>query len=213
MPGKYVYVRMKKTKPGQPGFWSEKKRLETVTTYLSTGNVTLTAALQNIPRDTLKTWMKQDWWAERCAEIKSQETKQLDTKLEKIVEKSLEYVSDRLENGDPMYDPRTGKVIRVPARLRDIHKVSMDMMDRRMMIQKNQEHKEHQEKQSVQQDHLIQLAKAFAEFATGKKPIETPPEIIEGEFTEHLDAAGLELTRNQENTDALHEEGERKISS
>lgn len=193
--GYRVYVRSKKTKPasegGGLGHWPEKKRLECVTTYLSVGSLQLTSALTNVPRDTLKTWQKQDWWKEAIRDLQEQDTVKLDAKLEKILDKSLEYVGDRIENGDPMYDPRTGKVVRIPARLRDLHKVSTDLIDKRLALRKRNDPAEGH-KQQVTADHLVQLAQAFAEMATGKKKEDRPAEIIEGECTEHFDQLGRE---------------------
>lgn len=171
--GRLVYVRNKKTKPSpdgrRDGTWSDKKRLEAVTTFLATGNLSLTSRIINVPRDTVKIWTKQSWWKERINELKDEETIQLDKKLAKIVEKSLDAVNDRIENGDYQYDSKTGKLVRVPARLRDIHNVSKDLIDRRTIIQKINNQKQEQQVQTTNEDRLLKLAETFATLALGKK--------------------------------------------
>jgi hypothetical protein len=182
--GHYVYVRTKKTKPGEPGHWSDKKKIEAVTTFLATGNLVLTGKMLNVPEETLRKWKASDWWAELTDKVQEEDNLQLSAKLNKTLEKSIEAVNDRIENGEYMYDPRTGKLRRVPARLRDLHKVSTDLIDKRMLLKKARP----VERVSVEnvEGRLLKLAETFATLALGKTPQEkVVNEVIEGEY-EHL---------------------------
>lgn len=174
--GHYVYVRNKKTKPSttgvNDGIWPEKKRIEAITTYLATGNMSLTSKIINVPRDTLNKWKASPWWQEHLENLKDEDTIQLDKKLAKVVDKSLEAVNDRIENGDYQYDSKTGKLIRVPARLRDLHLVSKDMIDRRTIIQKLNTQKQEVRTHVSTEDRLLKLAETFAQLALGQKPKE-----------------------------------------
>lgn len=196
--GRMVYIRSKKTKAGQPGTWSDKKRLEVLTTFLATGSQAHTSAITGVPEETIRTWRKADWWLERAKEIKSDNNIQLDQRLTKVMDKALDAVIDRIENGEYMYDPRTGDIVRVPAKLRDVQKVSNDMIDKKILLDKISKGKEEQQKQQITADHLVDLAKAFAQFATGK----TQPEsndlksVIEGEHTELFEELGMEESNN-----------------
>lgn len=189
--GYYVYVKNKKTKQGQPGHWSEKKKLECLTTFLTTGKLSLTSAMTGVPVETLRVWKRSDWWATNAAEMQQEGNIELDQKLTKVMDKALEAVMDRLENGEYMYDPRTGKVKRIPAKLRDTGKILNDMIDKKQLIKKTVRDNT-DTKQQITADHLVQLAKAFAEFSTGKKQDEVPSQIIEGEYKEHLEELGVE---------------------
>lgn len=180
--GYQIYVRNKKKKAYEPGWWDNKKRLEVVTTYLTCGDGKLTSAMTGVPYDTIRTWKKQPWWKEYIDELSTDNTAQLDNKLQKIMDKALDQVMDRLENGEFMYDPRTGQVKRIPAKLRDTGKILNDVIDKRQLIKKQELMKENQKQQAVTTDHLIQLAKAFAEFSSGKKESEVPKTIIDGEI-------------------------------
>jgi hypothetical protein len=102
-----------------------------------------------------------------------------------------------------MYDPRTGEVKRVPAKLRDVQKVASDMIDKKSLLDKVTKAKE-ESKQAITADHLILLAKEFAKFSTGKEPSEAMEvsSVIEGEHEEIFESLGVEESKN-----GMQEEG------
>jgi hypothetical protein len=169
--------------------------MKALTTFLATGSQAHTAAITGIPEPTIVSWRRQEWWNERIKEIKESENIQLDVKLTKVMDKALDAVVDRIENGEYMYDPRTGDIRRVPAKLRDVQKVAGDMIDKKTLLAKIQKGKE-ESKQHITADHLVLLAKEFAKFATGKTPTEASElsSIIEGEHTEVFEQLGVETT-------------------
>jgi hypothetical protein len=200
-----VWVRNKKNTPYDPktgvgdrGIWPEKKRMEALTTFLATGSQAHTSAITGIPEQTIRTWRKQEWWADRIKEIKEGDTLQLDAKLTKVMDKALDAVMDRLENGEYMYDPRTGDIKRVHAKLRDVQKVAGDMIDKKTLLAKIHKGKEEQ-KQNITADHLVLLAREFAKFATGKehKDVDDVKTVIEGEHEEVFDALGMEVSTGE----------------
>lgn len=175
-----MYVKNKKTKPHQPGWWPETKRIEVITTYLSTRSVGLTESLTGVPRNTINTWMRQPWWKEHVEDIQNSEHVELDKKLVKVMDKALDAVMDRLENGEYQYDEKTGRIVRIPAKLRDTNKVLTDMIDKRALIEKTK--KQEQKPQEITVDHLMKLAETFADFANGKgRPKEKQISVIDGE--------------------------------
>lgn len=193
--GRAVWIRDKKTKAGQPGFWPQKKRIEVVTTFKTCGNVPMTAGMTGVPIDTINTWKKQPWWKEMLDELTYEDNTKLDSKLEKVMDKALDQVMDRLENGEFMYDPRTGKVTRIPAKLRDVQKVVTDSIDKRSLLKRKNGPQESEK--TINADHLIQLAKAFAEFSTGKKSTEIPPSLYEGEYAEIIGEDNGEMQESE----------------
>lgn len=201
--GRLVYIRNKKTKPydpktgtGERGTWPEKKRMEVLTTFLATGSQAHTSAITGVPEQTIRTWRGQEWWNERIKQFKSDNNLVLDNKLTKIMDKALDAVVDRIENGEFMYDPRTGEIRRVPAKLRDVQKVASDMIDKKTLLEKITKSKE-ESKQAITADHLVMLAREFAKFANGgKEPSESMEvsSVIEGEHTEVFEQLGVEQT-------------------
>lgn len=161
MAGKYVYVRQKKEKAGDHAWWPEKKKLEAVTTYLATGNLTLTASMINVPRETIKRWKTQEWWTEVVGQIADEENITLDAKLKRVLDKSLAAVEDAIDNGETVLG-KNGRPMRIPPRLRDVHRVSADLMERRNIMKKASTLP--QESIQSTQDRLLKLADAFAQF-------------------------------------------------
>lgn len=201
--GHYVYVRNRKrtaydpkTGKGDRGRWPEAKKIEALTTYLATGSPSMTAAITKIPLETIGWWQHQPWWKEKMAEIKQNENIQLDARLSKVLDKSLDAVLDRIENGEFMYDPRTGEIKRVPAKLRDVQKVAGDMIDKKQLLARVQRGKD-SEKQQITADHLVQLAKEFAKFASGKEYDETKDvkSVIDGDHHEVFEQLELEESK------------------
>jgi len=142
--------------------WTDAKKVETVTTWLILGNVPLVAATVGIPAGTIRRWRFEPWWGELVREIQSESDQELDTKLAKRVDKALDIINDRLENGDFQYDPRSGQFVRKPVGLRDTWKMTSEMVDKRMLLRKIPRESTNQEAVG---DILKNLAKEFADMA------------------------------------------------
>lgn len=155
--------------------WSDSQKLEAVTTFLSLGNLAQTSRLLGIPEMTLRTWKQKDWWKEIEVDLKTQDTLVLSARLKRIIESTLAVTEDRLVNGDFIYDNRTGSMVRKPVSMKDAHKVTMDMIQRRDIIDNKQP-----TEVSIEQidDKLAKLAQKFEEIASGKKTIEVTDVII-----------------------------------
>ncbi len=133
--------------------------------WLVTGNLSATAAALDIKLTTMKEWRYSKWWTELVNEIKTENTITLSNKLKAIANKALDVSLDRLENGEWIYDQKTGEMRRKPVQLRDAHTVAKDLLERSTQLEK----KPVEEKQQ-QTDLLLNLAKKFEEFS--KKRVE-----------------------------------------
>ena len=190
MAGKLVYVKMNKTKAGQLGHWKEAKRIEAVTVYLSTGSLAETGRLLGIPYKTLEGWKSQDWWKELVAKIQSEQDQQLDAKTSKIIDKALEGLLDRIENGEYIYDQKTGKTKQMPAKLRDLNFAFNTLLDKRQLLRNKPTKIVEQHSTAVQ---LQNLADSFAKFVN-KTVTELPTEhYIEGDTVVQNDDGIYEL--------------------
>jgi len=145
--------------------WSDKKKVEVVTTYLVLGKVGLTAATTGVPEGTLRRWKFEPWWAEMVAAIQADSDQELDAKLAKNVDKALDLIKDRLENGDFIYNPKTGEFARKPVSMRDTWKVTSEMVDKRFILRKQPKEQANQEAIG---DILKKLAVDFATMAKKK---------------------------------------------
>lgn len=143
---------------------SPSKKWEVVTAYLALGNMTAVAAATGVSANTIRTWKTQDWWRELEGIIKEEEGTEQSVKLRQIVDKTLNIVADRLENGDFQYDPKTGGLIRRPVLLRDAGKVGMDVWTRKEAVDQLKFQKL---KQPSIEESLKRIAEEFAKIARG----------------------------------------------
>ena len=187
MPGKLVYVKMNKTKAHQGGHWKESKRIEAVTTYLSTGNLSETARILEVPLRTLETWKAADWWKEMVQKVQSDEDQQLDVKTSKIINKALDSLMDRIENGEYVYDQKTGQLKRSPAKLRDLNTAFNNLLDKRQLLRNKPTKIIEQQTTAVA---LQNLADQFARFV---KKDSKEMDYIEGETVVQNDEGVYEI--------------------
>lgn len=139
--------------------WSENKKIEVVTTYLVLGKSNLVAAATGVPEGTIRYWKTEPWWKELVDQIQHEDDVELDAKLKKRIDKALDLVNDRLENGDFLYDPKTGEFVRKPVGVRDGWKVASEMIDKQNLLRKKP-------KDSVSQEGVAEILKNLAaEFA------------------------------------------------
>lgn len=201
-----------KHKKGQ--HWPIEKKIEVVTQYMVLGNATLVSALTGVGPVIIRQWKMQPWWKELEKEIRATQNIEMDTKLSKIIDKSLEATLDRVENGDFIYDQKTGEIRRKPASLRDIHRVGMDTLEKRDLLRGNTEERKENTQIAVAEQ-LKLLATEFAKWVnTGKQPVITinSEEVTDVEpiEVEETDSLPDEVLSDDESGDSeeLGEEGE-----
>lgn len=162
--GKFVWVKTKKKGAGTPGQWPESKKIELVTTYLATGSLLMASGICKVPYTTCKHWKKQPWFKDMIANIRSEEKMELDAKVSKIVNKTLDVIVDRLDGGDYILDSKSGTVKRVPVKMRDAKSVMTDLFDKRQLLRN--EPTSITESQTVDK-RLEMLAERFEKFVGG----------------------------------------------
>ena len=162
--------------------WSKAARINAVAQYLVLGNMSLVSATTGIGHQLLRSWKQQPWWKEVEGQIRSTENLQMDTKLSKIVDKSLDGVLDRIEHGEFFYDQKSGQVKRKPASLRDVARVSVDILTKRELLRGNATERKETTQVSIAEQ-LKELALEFAKWQKPQKEAETL------EMVERVDAS------------------------
>jgi hypothetical protein len=201
--GRMVYVKAtRKVKATESGHWAEKKKHEALAFYVANGSLTETSKHCMVPYETLKKWKQSDWWKDRVRDIQNEEYDKLDARLSKALDKALDEVMDRLQNGEDIYDPKTGKIKKMPAKLRDVNHAFNSIMDKRQLVRKQPTKIVEQTNTAAQ---LQNLAEQFAKFVTGKS-IETVKDIqedfIEGDNVIQNEDGSWEI----KDQDAIHDE-------
>ena len=134
-----------------------------------------------IPFKTVDMWSQQDWWADGLRDIRNDDYTRLDKKLTDILDSTIVEVQDRIKNGDVIYDPRTGKTKRIPAKMRDLNTAMNTVIEKRQVIRNLPSKIVENVSQSAQ---LANLAKEFAQFVSGRQADPLPHRtfnIIDGE--------------------------------
>ena len=162
---KYKPTHRRRAVTAGKGFrWSDSQKIEAVQTYLILGSLKLTAGALKIPFDTLKVWKASQWWKDLIEELRVQDDLQLSNRLKKIITKSYDVLEDRLENGDFVFDQKTGQMRRKPVSMRDATQVAMHLSEARTELVDR-----HLGGQSVTEDKiektLANLAEQFAKIA------------------------------------------------
>lgn len=163
----HITIRNTKTRL-ENAQWPFAKKLEVVTQYLVLGNMTLVAAITKVPLSTIRKWKLDPSWREIEAEIRGTQNIQLDKKLTDIAEKSLDATLDRVENGDFIYDQKSGEIRRKPVALRDVHRVAVDILTKRELIRGNATQRTENNQISIA-DQLKSLALEMAKWSTSPK--------------------------------------------
>lgn len=117
----------------EKGLYTDEKRIEAVTLYAALGNPDTVSELCSVPAHTIRVWRKEQWFQDLLREIWAENNEKIDAKFTAIVEKSLEAIQDRLENGDVRV-LKDGKIVRVPISAKDLSLVSAINVDKRQLL-------------------------------------------------------------------------------
>ena len=155
----------RKNSGSKSGWWSEAKKIEACTIFIATGSPTATAAATGVPIDTIRKWREAAWWKELREQIQHEDEAALDSKTTKIIQKTMDLIADRVENGEYLFDQKTGTIKRMPMSARTATKVASDLFDKRQILRK-------QPTKIVENhniaDRINQLASEFAKFSAAK---------------------------------------------
>lgn len=194
----------KKHKPNST--WSREARQQAVGQYLILGNMALVSAVTGIPHQLLRSWKTKPWWNEMTEEIRATETLQMDAKLNGIVSRSLDAVIDRVENGEFQYNAKTKEMVRVPAALKDLTKVSVEMLNKRELLRGNATERKETTTVSIGEQ-LNQLALEFAKWNQNSRPVQVIDvkaeeieieDVLEVQDSETIDGVQSEESDEQE---------------
>lgn len=182
--------------------WPKEKKIQVVAQWLALGNLRLVAATTGVSYGMVRQWKLQPWWKEYETEIRNMENIKLDSGMTKIVERSLEVIQDRLENGDHVLNNKTGEIERRPVSMRDASRVTSELLTKRELLRGNATSRSEAQQIPIQEQ-LKTLAMEFAKMTQIGKG-----EIIDVETVEVLreDFDVLNEDDEDEELDAVHDE-------
>lgn len=170
--------------------WSDSQKIDCVTTFITLGSIAQTAAVTRIPESTVKVWRNTEWWKELERELRNSEKLVLSSRLKTVVERSLDIVADRLQNGDFIYNQKSGEIIRKPVNVKEAAHIANTFIEQRERLEGNENYTVDKENIATKLDKLKQEFKNIVE--RNKQP-EVTDVIFVGE------------------DDAVHEEREERL--
>ena len=168
----YVTIRQQIDKPVNGAVkqdrWSTKQKYQAVVVYKMCGSLKATAQSTGIPYPTIRKWHIEDWWKEVESDIVNQSRTKISVSLQKIVDKALSIVQDRLENGDFFFDQKAQTLIRRPLSGNSANQILKDSVDKYVLLEKLKNEEKQIETKEKFEDRLIQLSTEFKKFANSK---------------------------------------------
>lgn len=117
----------------EKGIYPEEKRIEVATLYAALGDAKKVSELAEVPVSTIKNWRKQLWFYELLKEIREENNEKIDSNFTSIIESALYQLSDRVENGDFVFNAKM-ELVRKPLSGKDLSLVAAINIDKRQLL-------------------------------------------------------------------------------
>ena len=144
------------------GNWTWDSKVAFVQRMLVHGNIRKASEELGIPLVTFHSWKNSEWFPQLVSEVKLQQKLETSNKLNQVVDRALEIVMDRMENGDYVLNNKTGEIVRKPVQLKDASKVAHEILGKKLILDKQQTDENIQT--DTVSDTLKKLASEFAKF-------------------------------------------------
>lgn len=101
-----------------PDYYTLEKKTDAATLYCVYGDVEEVSKILDIPTNVLRMWKEEPWWIEIQKKVFVEQNDRLSARISGVLDKAVEQIADRLDNGDTTYNPKTGEVTRKPVEAR-----------------------------------------------------------------------------------------------
>ena len=142
-------------------------RYKAAAALVATGNSKAASRECHIPASTIRHWANNDPdFQMMCQEIRTEFGEKIKYKLAEIIDESATQTLDRVRNGDVIRDNKTGELVRVPIKGRDLAIIGGVSFDK-LRLAENQPTTI--VKQESSKDHLERLAELFRNIGRAMK--------------------------------------------
>ena len=164
-----------------PNYYNLEQKTDACAMYCVYGDIEQVSELTGIPSKFLREWKQEPWWNEIQKKVFVEQNEKLAGRISGVLDKSLEHLVDRLDNGDYLWDVRKSKLVRKPVDTKVLATVFNTLVTRRQLIRG--------EPTSITtqvgvDDRLKLLAQQFEKFAAAKEVEQLAPTITDVTFTE-----------------------------
>jgi len=159
-----------------PNYYNLEQKTDACAMYCVYGDIDQVSELTGIPGKFLREWKQEPWWNEIQKKVFVEQNEKLAGRISGVLDKSLEHLVDRIDNGDYLWDVRKSKLVRKPVDTKVLATVFNTLVTRRQLIRG--------EPTSITtqvgvDDRLKLLAQQFEKFAAAKEVEQIAPQIID----------------------------------
>lgn len=165
-----------------PKWYSQERKVEACTLYAVYGNVEQVSKITNIPEGVVRAWKQEPWWITLQQQIMIEQNEELGSQINKVLDKTLEHLEDRLSNGDYIYNQKTGELDRKPVDTKVLTMLFDNLTTQRRL---NRGEPTSISARIGVDDRLSKLADAFEKFSKAKE-IEGEVIAVQSELQEGL---------------------------
>lgn len=144
-------------------------KYKAVILYNQVGSLRAVSDTLGVRYDTMRLWHIQDWWKEIEDDLKSQKKHKLTGQMEKLKDKAIEIVEDRLVNGDFYFDQKQGKLIRTPVKAEVATTIMRTALDKHLQMEELALLEKKTATEEKITDRLQKLGEDFKKFAKAKE--------------------------------------------
>ena len=154
-----------------PDYYNLEQKTDACTLYCVYGDVEQVSEMTGIPPKFIRLWKDEPWWGEIQKKVFVEQNEKLASRISGVLDKSLDHLVERLDNGDYIWDVRNSKFERKPVDTKVLATLFNNLVHRRQLVRG--------EPTSITtsltvEDRLKQLSKEFTKFAAAKEVEQTP---------------------------------------
>ena len=135
-------ILAKKRGPGfkynNPSYFNLEQKTDACALYCVYGDVDQVSELTGIDPKFIRQWKDEPWWNEIQKKVFVEQNEKLASRISGVLDKTLEHLVDRLDNGDYLWDVRKSKLVRKPVDTKVLSNLFNNLVTRRQL--RSEEH-------------------------------------------------------------------------
>ena len=143
--------------------YAREDRYKAAAALFATGNSKAASRESHIPASTIRHWSQNDDdFQMMCQEVRTEFGEKIKFKLAEIIDESADQTLDRIRNGDVIRDTKTGELVRVPIKGRDLAIIGAVAFDKLRLAENQPTNIVQHENWNERRKHLAEEMKAIS---------------------------------------------------
>jgi len=115
--------------------YSAEIKIKAATVYVLTGSVSQVMKATNLPQQRISDWKTRSaWWDDAVRKIRKEKQDSLDSIMTDTIHSAMDEIVDRIKEGDVVRDTKTGDLVRVPMKGKELAVTAAVLFDKRSLI-------------------------------------------------------------------------------